>query len=78
MPRMGGFEATTAIRRAERATGSHVPIVAMTAHALKGDRERCLEAGMDEYITKPLNATELCALVERLAPAEPQAAAPLH
>ena len=78
MPRMGGFEATTAIRRAEAATGSHVPIVAMTAHALKGDRERCLQAGMDDYITKPLNAVELCALVERLASAEPHAAAPLH
>jgi PAS domain S-box-containing protein len=59
MPEMDGFEATAAIRAAERETGKHIPILAMTAHAMKGDRERCLEAGMDGYITKPIQAAEL-------------------
>jgi CheY-like chemotaxis protein/HPt (histidine-containing phosphotransfer) domain-containing protein len=67
MPEMGGFEATAAIREAERATGEHVPIIAMTAHAMKGDRERCLAAGMDDYVTKPLDSKRLCAIVEDLA-----------
>jgi signal transduction histidine kinase/DNA-binding response OmpR family regulator len=67
MPEMGGFEATGAIRAGERATGAHVPIIAMTAHAMKGDRERCLAAGMDEYLTKPLNSRQLCTLVEHMA-----------
>jgi signal transduction histidine kinase/DNA-binding response OmpR family regulator len=64
MPEMGGFEATAVIRRREAATGTHLPIIAMTAHAMKGDRERCLDAGMDEYITKPLDSRRLCAVVE--------------
>jgi signal transduction histidine kinase/DNA-binding response OmpR family regulator len=67
MPEMGGFEATAAIRGAEQATGAHVPIIAMTAHAMKGDRERCLAAGMDEYLTKPLDSRRLCTLVEHIA-----------
>jgi len=67
MPEMGGFDATAAIRQKEAATGGHVPIVAMTAHAMKGDRERCLEAGMDEYLTKPLDPRQLCQLVEQMA-----------
>jgi signal transduction histidine kinase/CheY-like chemotaxis protein/HPt (histidine-containing phosphotransfer) domain-containing protein len=67
MPEMGGFETTAAIREAERETGEHVPIVAMTAHAMKGDRERCLTAGMDDYVTKPLDSKRLCAIVEDLA-----------
>jgi CheY-like chemotaxis protein len=54
MPEMDGFAATTAIRAKERATGGHLPIVALTAYALKGDRERCLAAGMDGYVTKPV------------------------
>jgi two-component system, sensor histidine kinase and response regulator len=64
MPEMGGFEATEAIRAGERSTGQHVPIVALTAHAMQGDRARCLEAGMDGYLTKPIDVDELIATVE--------------
>jgi two-component system sensor histidine kinase/response regulator len=67
MPLMGGLEATAAIRKREEAAGGHLPIVAMTAHAMKGDRERALAAGMDEYITKPLDSKRLCGTVERAA-----------
>ena len=74
MPEMGGFEATGAIR----ALGGHaarVPIVAMTAHAMKGDRERCLAAGMNEYLTKPLDPRQLCTVVERIAQGQEAAGA---
>jgi CheY-like chemotaxis protein len=64
MPVMDGLEATGAIRARERRTGKHVPIVAMTAHALKGDRERCLEAGMDEYLSKPVRPGNLFRVME--------------
>lgn len=64
MPEMDGFEATTAIRDNEQTTGGHIRIVAMTALAMKGDRERCLQAGMDGYVAKPLQAHELIAVVE--------------
>ena len=67
MPEMGGFEATAAIRALERDSGARVPIVAMTAHAMKGDRDRCLAAGMDEYLTKPIDPRQLCLLVEQMA-----------
>ena len=70
MPEMDGFEATAAIRRArDRRPGGHVPIVAMTAHAMKGDRERCLAAGMDAYVSKPLRVDELFEAIARLVPA---------
>ena len=65
MPGMNGLEATAAIRERER-DGSHVPIIAMTAHAMKGDRERCLAAGMNGYLSKPVNAHEMIGLVESL------------
>jgi PAS domain S-box-containing protein len=64
MPEMGGFEATRHIRDAEKNTGKHLPIIAMTAYAMKGDRERCLAAGMDEYISKPIQAAELFRVIE--------------
>jgi CheY-like chemotaxis protein len=63
MPEMDGFEATREIRAAERATGGHIPIIAMTAHAMKGDQERCLAAGMDLYVSKPVRKTDLLAAV---------------
>jgi len=59
MPVMDGLDATAAIRKSEETTGRHVPIVAMTAHAMKGDRERCLAAGMDGYVAKPIRSSEL-------------------
>ena len=79
MPEMDGFEATSVIREKEAATHKHIPIIAMTAHAMKGDRERCLAAGMDGYIAKPIRPAELFAGIERFtrrpepAPAKPTA-----
>jgi len=65
MPEMDGFEATGQIRRLEMERGGRIPIVAMTAHAMKGDRERCLEAGMDDYISKPIQVDKLMDIIER-------------
>ena len=66
MPQMDGFEATTRIRDGEQATGRHQRIIAMTAHAMKGDRERCLACGMDGYLAKPISASELSAALEEI------------
>jgi CheY-like chemotaxis protein len=76
MPEVDGIEATAAVREKEKATGAHVPIVAMTAHAMKGDRERCLAAGMDGYVAKPLQPAELFAAVEGSVPPPPPASEP--
>ncbi|MDQ7823994.1 MAG: response regulator [Candidatus Eremiobacteraeota bacterium] len=65
MPEMDGFDATSAIRQEEEKKGGHVPIVAMTAYAMKGDKERCIEAGMDDYLSKPVHRGEMLALVEK-------------
>jgi signal transduction histidine kinase/CheY-like chemotaxis protein/HPt (histidine-containing phosphotransfer) domain-containing protein len=65
MPEMGGFEATAIIRERESAIGKHTPIIAMTAHALQGDREKCLEATMDDYLSKPIRADQLKAMIEK-------------
>jgi CheY-like chemotaxis protein len=64
MPEMDGFEATAAIRDSERGTNKHQPIIAMTAHAMKGDEQRCLDAGMDGYLAKPIRGEELSALLD--------------
>ena len=64
MPEMDGFEATAVIREKEKHTGSHMPIVALTAHAMKGDKDRCLAAGMDGYLAKPIRSQELDELLE--------------
>jgi len=72
MPEMDGWEATRAIRAAEQTTGGHLPIVAMTAHAMKGDRERCLAAGMDDYVSKPIDTAELLRVIQEVVPV-PQA-----
>jgi signal transduction histidine kinase/ligand-binding sensor domain-containing protein/DNA-binding response OmpR family regulator len=68
MPEMGGMEATAAIRAREISTGLHLPIIAMTAHAMTGDRERCLEGGMDGYLSKPIKAELLFSTVQEFAP----------
>ena len=65
MPEMDGFEATGKIREHEKNTGKHIPIIAMTAHALKGDEDRCLQAGMDGYVSKPIRTNELYAALEK-------------
>jgi two-component system, sensor histidine kinase and response regulator len=66
MPEMDGLEATAVIRTLEKVTGAHVPIIALTANAMKGDREACLDAGADGYLSKPVNANDLFALIEAL------------
>jgi PAS domain S-box-containing protein len=74
MPEMNGLEATAAIRKAETSTGRHLPIIAMTAHAMKGDQDRCLRSGMDDYVAKPIHADALLATIRRVLSA-PVAAA---
>jgi CheY-like chemotaxis protein len=68
MPEMDGFEAAAEIRRRERGTRRHVPILAMTAYAMKGDRERCLQAGMDGYVSKPIRPRDLWETIDKLVP----------
>ena len=68
MPHMDGYEATAAIRQSERETGGHVPIIALTAHAMKSDQERCRAAGMDDFISKPIHRADLLEKIERFAP----------
>jgi two-component system, sensor histidine kinase and response regulator len=68
MPEMDGLEATAAIRANESRTGRHLPIIALTALAMKGDREACLAAGMDGYLTKPLRSSDLLDAIEALVP----------
>ncbi|PON11778.1 hypothetical protein C2W62_43050 [Candidatus Entotheonella serta] len=69
MPEMDGYEATSAIRQREAQARGHIPIVAMTANAMQGDRERCLEAGMDDYISKPVKSKDLLAILQKWVPA---------
>jgi signal transduction histidine kinase/CheY-like chemotaxis protein len=80
MPKLDGLEATAAIRRRERESGGHLPIIAMTAHAMKGDRERCLQAGMDDYVAKPIRAVEMfrkiAEVLARLRPSAPAESSP--
>jgi two-component system sensor histidine kinase/response regulator len=76
MPEMDGFETTSAIRVRERDTGKRLPIIAMTAHAMQGDRERCLAAGMDSYIAKPIRARELIELLEKFCGAAQEEGVP--
>jgi len=65
---MDGFEATKLIREKEKTSGAHLPIIALTAHAMQGDKERCLAAGMDAYVPKPLKLEDLFAVIEHVAP----------
>jgi CheY-like chemotaxis protein/anti-sigma regulatory factor (Ser/Thr protein kinase) len=65
MPQMDGFQATQEVRKREQGTGAHVPIIAMTANAMQGDRERCLAAGMDDYMTKPISREDLKAALDQ-------------
>jgi CheY-like chemotaxis protein len=77
MPEMDGFTATARIREAESVTGTHIPILAVTAHAMQGDRERCLAAGMDGYVTKPLTSGQLAEAIHGFFPGEASAPPPL-
>jgi CheY-like chemotaxis protein len=67
MPEMDGYNATAAIRMHEAATGDHIPIIAMTANAMREDREQCLQAGMDDYVSKPVTAEKLHSILMKWA-----------
>lgn len=66
LPEMNGFEAALRIRQVEQETDRHTPIVALTAQAMEGNRDRCLAAGMDDYLSKPLNKADLLALIQQI------------
>jgi two-component system, sensor histidine kinase and response regulator len=68
MPEMDGLEATAAIREVERTKGGHTPIVAMTAHAMAADRQRCMEVGMDGYVSKPIQARAVLEAINKVCP----------
>jgi CheY-like chemotaxis protein len=76
MPEMDGLEATREIRKLERTTGTHVPIVALTARSMKGDEERCREAGMDAHLSKPIKVADLLAVISRVALAKKPVGSP--
>ena len=76
MPEMDGIQATAMIRQKERGSGTHLPIIALTAHAMKGDRELCLEAGMDEHVSKPVRPRDLFRVIDALIPAGPAMESP--
>jgi len=75
MPEVDGYEATAEIRRREHA-GRHIPVIAMTAHSMSGDRERCLAAGMDDYVSKPIKPAQLSAALARWISEPPPALGP--
>ena len=75
MPEMDGFEATAAIRKKEKGTNIHQEVIALTAHAVTGDRERCLAGGMDGYLTKPIRPMELDTLLQKYVDRRMSAAA---
>jgi CheY-like chemotaxis protein len=78
MPDMDGYEATAEIRQRERGSGRHIPIVAMTAHAMVGDKERCLLAGMDQYVTKPVRKKDLFEAMEQALATSVEAVTPVE
>jgi len=72
MPNLNGLEASAAIRQREKVTGRHIPIVAMTARAMKGDQEKCLAAGMDDYVSKPIRPGDLSAAILKVVLSAPR------
>ena len=76
MPELDGFEVIEVLRRREQTAGGHLPVVALTAHAMKEDRERCLQAGMDDYLSKPIRSAELVAVIDRVLAGRPASEAP--